>query len=170
MPGETIVTETPPLYSRYGRSGAQVRVPVTGSRARRIPHGAINVGTGDTALSVTKERNRVTHRRFLSRIRAHWRGWQVVLFEGRAPQHTAPGSSLWAECLGIEVRWLPPAAPELNAMDQLWRHVKRDGSGDRPTQSIDQSALAACGYVLALSPRERLRRAGALSGDFWLTK
>jgi hypothetical protein len=63
----------------------------------------------------------------------------------------------------------PRATPELNAMDQLWRHVKRDALADRPTLSIDQSAEAACQYILQLSPREWLRKAGVLSGNFWLT-
>jgi len=42
MLDETIITETPPLYSCYGRRGDQVRVPITGSRAKRILHGVIN--------------------------------------------------------------------------------------------------------------------------------
>jgi hypothetical protein len=28
--------------------------------------------------------NQETHQGFLSMIRAHWRGWQIVLFEGRS--------------------------------------------------------------------------------------
>ena len=46
MLDETIITETPPLYSCYGHIGEQVRVPITGNRAKRILHGAINVRSG----------------------------------------------------------------------------------------------------------------------------
>ena len=35
MLDETIITETPPLYSAYGHVGEQVRVPITGNRAKR---------------------------------------------------------------------------------------------------------------------------------------
>ncbi len=76
----------------------------------------------------------------------------------------------WASCLGIEIRLLPRATPELNAMDTLWNHVKRDALGDRPTKSIDQSAQSACNQILAMTGHERLRQAGILSGNFWLTK
>jgi transposase len=141
MLDETIITETPPLYYCYGRAGQQVAVPVSGSRGKRILHGAINVGTGDVVLDVTREWDQVTHRGFLSRVRSHWRGWDIVLFEDRAGQHTATTSRWWADYLGIEVRLLPRATPELNAMDHLWRHVKREALGDRPTESIDRSAL-----------------------------
>jgi transposase len=170
MLDETIITETPPLYCCYGRVGQQVSVPISGSRKKRILHGAINVGTGDVVLQITEKWNQVTHRGFLSLVRSHWRGWNVVLFEDRAGQHTASWSLRWAGCLGIEIRLLPRATPELNAMDTLWKQVKRDALGDRPTVSIDQSAAGACEHILVMRPHDRLRQAGVLSGNFWLTK
>jgi hypothetical protein len=170
MLDETIITETPPLYSCYGHIGEQVRVPITGNRAKRILHGAINVRSGDVGLLITEEWTKETHQGFLSMIRARWRGWNIVLFEDRASQHTAPDSRGWAAGLGIEVRLLPKAAPELNAMDHLWRHTKRETVGSRATETVEKSALDACQYIIDLSPRDRLRQAGTLSGDFWLTK
>ena len=169
MLDETIITETPPLYSCYGHIGEQVRVPITGNRAKRILHGAINIRSGDVALLITHEWTQETHQTFLAMVRAHWRGWNLVLFEDRAPQHKADASRAWAAQLNIEIRLLPKATPELNAMDHLWRHSKRETVGSRATQSVDQSALDVCHYIIALSPRERLRQAGVLSGHFWLT-
>ena len=84
MLDETIITETPPLYSCYGHIGEQVRVPITGNRAKRILHGAINVRSGDVALLITEEWINETHQAFLAMIRSHWRGWNIVLFEDRA--------------------------------------------------------------------------------------
>jgi hypothetical protein len=170
MLDETIITETPPLYSCYGHIGEQVRVPITGNRAKRILHGAINVKSGDVTLLITEEWVNETHQAFLAMIRSHWRGWNPVLFEDRASQHTSLESRDWAKELGMEIRLLPRATPELNAMDHLWRHAKRQAVGDRPTVSIAESALEVCRYIIELSPRERLRQAGALSGNFWLTK
>jgi hypothetical protein len=54
-------------------------------------------------------------------------------------------------------------------MDHLWRHTKREALGDRETETIMKSALDACRYILDMSPRERLRKAGMVSGNFWLT-
>jgi hypothetical protein len=68
------------------------------------------------------------------------------------------------------VRLLPRATPELNAMDHLRRAVKGRALADRPTRSIDDSADVACRYVLGMSRRERLKKAGVLSGNFCLTK
>jgi hypothetical protein len=170
MLDETILTETPPLYSCYGRIGQQVLVPISGSHKRRILHGAINVETGDVQLLVTPNWKQGEHQHFLNLIRAHWPGWNLVLFEDRAGQHTA-SKSLWtAKACGLEIRFLPPATPELNAMDTLWNQVKRKALGDRPTVNIDRSAENACDQIMAMRPRDRLRQAGILSGNFWLTR
>jgi transposase len=168
MLDETIVCETPPLYSCYCRIGQQAYVPITGNRAKRILHGALNIKSGDVVLLITDIWNEHTHQYFLEMIRRHWRGWHLVVFEDRGTPHTAEESRELAQDLGIEIRLLPRATPELNAMDHLWRHVKRWALSDRPTRSIDQSADQACRYLLDLSPRERLQKAGVFSPSFWL--
>jgi transposase len=170
MLDETIVTETPPLYNCYSRIGEQARVPITGNHARRILHGVINIRSGAVLLLITDEWVQETHQAFLAMIRSHWRGWQIVLFEDRGTPHTAEDSLDLAEQLGIQLRFLPKATPELNAMDQLWRRVKGEALANRATCSIDQSADNACRYILDLSPRERLRKAGVLSTNFWLVE
>ena len=170
MLDETIITETPPLYYRYGHIGEQIQVPITGNRDKRILHGVLNVSSGEVLLLITQEWTADTHMLFLQMIRSHWRGWQIVLVEDRGAPHTAEDSRELAAALGIEVRLLPRATPELNAMDQLWRHRKAQALANQPTRSIDESANEACRYILELSPRQRLRQAGVLSGHFWLTK
>lgn len=169
MLDEVIICETPPLYSCYCRIGEQARVPITGNRQKRILHGAINIKTGEVLLLITDVWDEVTHQYFLEMIRRHWRGWNVVLFEDRGSPHTAEESRELAKELNIEIRLLPRATPELNAMDHLWRFVKGRALANRPTISIDKSADAACQYIFEMSHKERLKKAGVLSGNFWLT-
>ena len=168
MLDETIITETPPLYSCYGYRGEQVRVAISGHRAKRVVHGALNIRTGALLLLISDAWEQWSHHYFLAMIRAYWRGWHIVLFEDRGTPHTADDSLARAQQLGVELRFLPVATPELNAMDHLWRHVKRDVLANRPTRSIDTSADLACHYLLDLSPQQRLQKAGVLSGKFWL--
>jgi len=170
MLDETIITETPPLYSCYGRIGRQVCVPITGNRAKRILHGVLNVWSGESLMLITDIWTQDTHQAFLQMIHRHWPGWHIVLFEDRGSPHTAADSQDLAADLGIALRFLPRATPELNAMDHLWRRAKGDALANCPTQSIDTSADQVCRYILDLSPRERLRKAGVLSGDFWLAR
>jgi len=168
MLDETIITETPPLYSSYGWPGEPIPVPITGNRRKRILHGVINIATGEVLLLITEEWDQDTHMFFLKMIRAHWRGWNIVLFEDRGTPHKAAASMERASELKIEIRLLPRATPELNAMDHLWRQVKGRGLANRPTQTIDQSADDACQYLYSLTRRERLRKAGVVSERFWL--
>jgi transposase len=169
MLDETIVTETPPRGYAYGHIGSQLRVPITGNRSKRIIHGVINIHSGEIDLLISWEWNAQSSMHFLEQIRSRWRGWHIILFEDRGSPHTAEESVELAENLGIELRFLPRAAPELNPMDQLWKFVKRETLASRSTVSIDQSALLACRYLIQMSRRERLRKAGVLSGNFWLT-
>lgn len=168
MLDETIVTETPPLYSCYGRIGEQVSIPITGNHAKRVLHGALNIRSGEVLLLISGEWVQETHQIFLGMVRSHWRGWHIVLFQDRGSPHTAEESLVLAEELRIEVRWLPKATPELNAMDQLWRRTKGQMVASRATEAIDTSADNICAHILGLSPHERLRKAGVLSGNFWL--
>jgi transposase len=166
---ETIICETPPLYKCYGRKGEQVRVPITGNRAKRLLPGALNSASGAGLLLLTTEWVQETHQYFLSLIRAHGRGWQIVLFADRGSPHTAAESLEVAATLNLAVRFLPRATPELNAMAQLWRHVKGRSLADRTVHSIETTALTGCQDIFAMPVRERLRKAGVLSGNFWLT-
>jgi transposase len=169
MLDETIITEMPPLAYAYGRRGEQGTVPVPGTHARRVLHGALHIQSGDVLLFITETWAHTTHQVFLRMIRAHGRGWQIVLFEDRGAPHTATASRRLAKTLHIALRFLPTATPELHAMDHLWRSVKGRVLANRPVTSIDTAADQACQAILALSRCERLRKAGVLSGHFWLT-
>jgi hypothetical protein len=130
----------------------------------------INIRSGDVLFFITEVGDQGTHQAFLDMIQRPWSGWSIVLFEERGSPHTAATSRRHAKALGIEVRFLPRATPELHAMDHLWRYVKGRLLANRATQTIDASADAACQALLAMSRHERLRKAGVLSGHFWLNQ
>ena len=167
---ETIVTETPPLYGCSGRSGTLVRVPLTGSRAKRILQGALNINTGAVLLLITDVWNEQTHQHFLTMIRSHWRGWRIVVFADRGTPPTTEDTREFAQDLHLALRFLPTATPQFNAMDHLWRNVKGRALANRPTKTIDLSAYEACQHILKMSPNQRRQTAGGLSGNFWLTR
>ena len=170
MLDETIISETPPLAYGYSRIGQQQSVAITGSHAHRIVHGVINIWSGDVLLLITNVWDQITHQFFLTLIRNHWRGWHIVLFEDRGSPHTAADSQDWARDLDMQIRWLPRATSELNAMDQLWRQTKPNALANRATRPIDDSAMQLCDLIHDLTPQERLRKAGVLSGRFWLAR
>ena len=53
-------------------------------------------------------------------------------------------------------------------MDRLWRWGKDKICANRQHPDIDAQASMFVEYLLSLSPQEALRKAGMLSGRFWL--
>jgi DDE superfamily endonuclease len=169
MLDETFILETPPLRAGWAKVGVQAEGPITGTHARRVLHGALNITTGHVECLITEHWTAATHQAFWRQVRQAWRGWHIVLFADRGSPHTAKASRALATALGLEVRWLPTATPELNACEGLWRGAKGSGLANRAGQSIDDAANTACRYILDLTPRKRLQLAGVLSGNFWLS-
>ncbi|WP_337833624.1 hypothetical protein [Desulfonema magnum] len=93
-----------------------------------------------------------------------------MLFEDRGTPHTAEDTLILADKLKIEIRLLPTATPELNAMDHLWKSVKGRALANRPTENIDISADEACHHIIGMSRHQRLKAAGVLSDNFRLAE
>jgi hypothetical protein len=164
----TIIREIPPLYSAWAPIGKQAVVPIVGGHAKRVLSGVINLVTGTCVTHVTPSFRREDFQDLLHRVRSHWRGWHIVLFVDRHGAHTAISSRRLAKVLGIELRWLPTACPELNVMDTLWRNAKAEVVANEPNPDVDETVHAVIDYLEALTSRDRLRKAGILSDDFWM--
>ena len=106
---------------------------------------------------------------FLLELRRHYQkastSWLLL---DRAPAHTDSKTLRLAVELGIELVWWPKQWPELNAMDHVWKELKRLIAANRQAASIDDLAQEAAEWVLQLRPREALRKTGILSPTFWL--
>jgi len=167
----TLLRLFPPLRAAWSRIGAQAVVPVTGRNAKRVLFGAININiqTGHRVVLCRKSAGGADARTFLSELRGHYpKARTIWLLLDRAPAHTDTKTLRLAGELGIELVWLPKQWPELNAMDHLWKELKRLIAANRQAASIDKLAEEATEWVLPLRPQEALRKAGILSPAFWL--
>jgi len=165
----TIFNEVPPLRDMWAPIGKQAEVPILGQhRAKCILTGVLNIQTGSYFQYSSEAYNQDTFQLILQLIRCHWRGWHIVLFLDKISAQRANRSRQLAKDLGIQLRWLPTACPELNPVDHLWRHLKKDVLANEPLPDLKTILKYACAYLDDLSPRERLRKAGILSEHFWL--
>jgi transposase len=164
----TILTETPPLRACWARVGHQAEVPITGYRSKRVVYGALNVGTGTLLLDRAAKWNQSSFQTHLRHLRSVWRGWNLVLLVDRGSPHTAGKSRALAKALGVEMRLLPTACPELNPLERLWRVLKGRVLCNEPTPDLDESLRRAIEYLEDMTHRQRLKQAGVLSGRFWL--
>jgi hypothetical protein len=165
---ETDLRLFPPLRAAWGRRGQPTEVPISGSNARRVVFGTINIATGHRLFLVRPRQKGEDFRAFLPVIRSHYRGWHVALLLDEDSSHTAKDSQGLAAELDIRLIWLPKRCPELNGMDHLWGHGKDHVCANRQYAGIDDQAERFVGYLRGLSKREALLQAGILSEDFWL--
>jgi transposase len=169
----TLLRLFPPLRSVWAQRGTQAKVPITGANAKRVLFGAINVRTGQRVVLVRKQAGGADARAFLLELRRHYRNAGTIwLLADRASAHTDHRTPALALALALEIHlvWLPTQAPELNALDQLWRELKRLVAANRQAESVDALAEQAANWVLSLPARVACRKAGLYSSRFWLRK
>jgi transposase len=165
----TLLRLFPPLRASWSRRGEQALVPITGRNAKRVLFGAINLHTGHRVVLIRKRAGGAEARAFFEELRRRYRqAGRIWLLLDRASAHTTSQTLRWADELRIELVWLPKQGPELNAMDQLWKDLKRLIAANRQATSIDALAEEAASWILTLSIQEARRKAGILSPNFWL--
>ncbi len=165
---ETILRLFPVLRRAWSLRGEQAKVCITGSNAKRVLFGTINLHTGHRIVWRAPNMRQEQFQKCLRLLRHCYPGRSVWMLLDQAPCHIAPKSQALAQDLDIELIFLPKQCSELNAMDHLWRELKDDISANYQFKTIDEHADCAEEYILKLSNRQALRRAGILSKNFWL--
>jgi transposase len=164
----TILRWFPPLRSAWAFRGEQAQVKITGENAKRVLFGAINPRTGHRLVLRRGRQRQEDFQAFLRHLRRHYGGRLLWLVLDKASCHQAGGSQRLAARLEVTLLWLPKQCPELNPQDHLWKELKRLIVANRQYPTIDTEAQGAERWFLGLTPRTALRKAGILSGDFWL--
>jgi transposase len=165
---ETDVLLFPPLRAGWFQRGRPAEVPISGENAKRTIFGTIDVETGRRILTAREGACGADFRAILRQIRLQYGGQKVALLLDGASRHRAYESTDLAAELAIELMWLPARCTNINPMDRLWRWGKEKICANKQYLSIDYQVERFIEYLLGLSPQEALRKAGILSGNFWL--
>jgi hypothetical protein len=165
---ETDLLLFPPIRAGWFLRGKPATVPISGENAKRVVFGTIDVETGRRILIARGAPCAVDFQVLLREIRQRYGKRKVVLLLDKASRHTAQTTTDLAAELEIEFIWLPRRSANINPMDRLWRWGKDKICANKQYLSIDTQAERFLEYLLGLSAREALRKAGLLSGQFWL--
>jgi len=168
MEDETILRLFPVLRRAWSLRGQQAQVPITGRNAKRVLFATINLRTGHRLCLRAANMRQANFHRLLHEVRRRYGRRAVYMLLDEAPCHIAGKSEALAAQLDIHFVWLPKQCSELNAMDQLWKELKSNLSANYQYASIDEHAETAQAWVLDLTDKEALRKAGVLSKNFWL--
>lgn len=167
---ETILRLFPVLRRAWSLKGEQACVGITGRNAKCILFGTINIRTGHRIVMPHPKINQAGFQAFLRVLSRRYRGRQIWLLLDAGTAHTAPKSQAEAQRLNIQLVWLPKQCPELNAMDHLFKEVKADISANYQYRNIEEHVAYAEAYLLNLTNKQALKRAGIRSKKFWLKK
>jgi transposase len=165
---ETDLLLFPPLRAGWFLRGKPAKVPISGQNAKRTVFGTIDVDTGRRVLTPRAGACAIDFQAILRLIRSEYGKQKVALLLDKASRHTADKSEELAQELDIELIWLPPRCTNINPMDRLWRWGKEKTCANKQHASIEYQADFFIDYLLGLSSQEALRKAGILSGKFWL--
>jgi transposase len=165
---ETDILLFPPLRAGWALRGQEAEVPISGENAQRTIFGTIDIETGHRLLVAREHQCAIDFQVILRMIRQDYGDRKVALLLDGDSSHTANESKALAAQLDIELIWLPARCPQLNPMDRLWNCGKQKVCANRQYKSIDDQAKRFIDYLLGLSAHEALRKAGILSGNFWL--
>jgi transposase len=165
---ETELRLFPPLRAGWYKRGKPAKVPISGWNAKRVVFGTIDVETGRRIFVVRPDICAPDFHETLRSIRKAYDDRRVVLLLDKASRHTAHASANLAVELNIQLIWLPPRSTNINLMDRLWRWGKGRICANRQHPDIDFQASMFVECLLSLRPQEALRKAGMLSGRFWL--
>jgi transposase len=165
---ETDLLLYPPLRAGWFLRGKPAEVPISGENAKRTVFGTIDIETGRRLFLPRTGACAVDHHAMLRLIRQEYKRKRVAVLLDGASRHTAHESEMVADEVSIELIWLPSRSANINPMDRLWRWGKDKICANTQYDSIDHQTARFLGYLLSLSTREALRKAGLLSGRFWL--
>lgn len=167
---ETDLLLFPPLRAMWWPRGVPAQVMLSGSNARRVVFGCMNLATGHRLFLDRRRQRAEDFQAFLHLVRRRYRGWRVTIIVDSDSSHTAAATQEEAHRLGIRLLWLPTRAPELNPMDTLWGQGKDAICANKQFTSIDEQVTAFIGHVSGLSNRDALRTSGVRSKHFWLRR
>lgn len=163
-----IINEIPPLRAVWARKGESAEVPILGANRHQVLTAVLNIRSGAYGLYTSERYCQEDFQIILPVMHRFWRGWHIVLFLDKHRAHWAQASRALARQLGIQLRWLPTACSELNPVDHLWRQVTQAVLANEPTPNLDLTIQRMCDYLAALTPQERLHKAGVFAPNFWL--
>lgn len=141
---------------------------LSGWNAKRVIFGALNPRTGHRVLLARPHPRREDFGQFLQLLRTRYGARPLMLLLDEASCHIAQYTHSLARRLAITLVYLPKRSPELSPMDHLWREPKAKVCANHQYADIDEEVRAFIAYILDLSPRQALRKAGTLSRHFWL--
>ena len=142
-------------------SGLRPTVPCHHIREYRYAYGAVEPQTGESFFLVMPYCNTDCMNVFLSELSSLYPNDFILLVTDGASWHRSAGLQIPAN---IELFFLPPATPEMNPIEQIWKEIRKRGFKNESFQTLDKVIDCLCDTIRSLS-RDKIK---SITGRDWI--
>lgn len=128
--------------------GVRPTVPCHHIREYRYAYGAVEPLTGETCFLVLPYSNTTCMNIFLEELSKEYPDDHIVLACDGAAWHTAKKLHIPDN---IELFVLPPATPEMNPIEQIWKEIRKIGFRNESFHTLDDVITRLCDTICSLS-------------------
>ena len=141
--------------------GLRPTVPCHHIREYRYAYGAVEPKTGDSCFLVLPYCDTICMNVFLIELSTMYPNDFILLVLDGASWHRAEGLQIPEN---IELFFLPPATPEMNPIEQIWKEIRKRGFRNETFASLDKVIDRLCDTISSLS-HSSIR---SITGRCWL--
>ena len=128
--------------------GLRPTVPCHHIREYRYAYGAVEPKTGDSFFLVLPYSNTECMNVFLRELSAKYPTDRIIIVCDGAAWHRAKTLLLPDN---IRLIFLPPATPEMNPIEQIWKEIRKRGFKNEIFQTLDKVIDRLCNTICDLS-------------------
>jgi putative transposase len=128
--------------------GHRPEVPCHHIREYRYAYGAVEPLTGESFFLVLPYSNTVCMSIFLKGLSEAYPDDKIILVCDRASWHTSKALEVPEN---IRLIFLPPATPELNPMEQIWKEIRKRGFPNELFRTLNKVIDRLCDTIASLS-------------------
>ena len=129
---EVIFRQEPTLHQTWARMGHQPEIPTTGQRKKNF-FGAISLYYANFTYYESEVFNSDNYVTFLEHLIEESSENKLLLIQDNAKYHKSEKVNSWLSenSNKILAYYLPPYSPEFNAIEKIWRRVRKNNTHNR---------------------------------------
>jgi len=141
--------------------GTRPEVPCHHVREYRYAYGAVDPCSGDSFFLVLPKSNTVCMNIFLQQLSEKFKDDFILLVCDGASWHTTKALHLPEN---IELFFLPPATPEMNPIERIWKEIRLRGFRNEVFPSLERVVDRLCAAICSLSNKTII----SITGRSWI--
>lgn len=131
------------------QSGHRPNVPCHHIREYRYAYGAVEPNTGENFFLILPQSNSICMNVFLQKLSATYPDDIILLVCDGAAWHKSKTLNIPEN---IELFFLPPATPEMNPIEQIWKEIRKRGFRNEVFPSLSKVIDRLCDTICSITP------------------